>query len=95
MRALRARWGERLVAVRLFGSRARGTADAESDVDVCVVLEDAGWDERRAVIDTAADTGLAHDLILSATVFDRETYERWREQARPFVVDVEREGIAL
>jgi predicted nucleotidyltransferase len=93
--ALRQRWGDELVALRLFGSRARGQADAASDVDVAVVLERAGWAEKCAVIDLAADVGLAHDLLLSPTVFDRETYERWRRQARPLVSDIEREGIPL
>jgi len=92
---LEQRWGDALIAMRLFGSRVRGEASAESDVDVCVVLERAGWDERRATIDAAADVGLEHELVISATVFDRATYERWREQGRPLVADIEREGIPL
>lgn len=92
---LRARWGEDLVALRLFGSRARGEADAESDVDVAVVLEHVDWKTKCAVIDLAADVGLEHDLLLSPTVFDRATYERWRRQERPLAMDIEREGIPL
>jgi len=93
--ALRRRWGDQLLAIRLFGSRARGEADAESDVDVAVVLERAAWADKCEVIDTAADIGLEHDLIISPTVFDRATYERWRRQQRPLVADIEREGIPL
>lgn len=81
--------------LRLFGSRARGQANASSDVDVAVVLEQAGWNERCAVIDAAADVGLEYDLDISPTVFDRSTYLRWREQERPLVLDIEREGIPL
>ena len=94
-RDLRERFGESVVDIRLFGSFARSTAHEESDVDVAVVLEEAGWDVRREVIDRATVIGLRHDLILSPTVFDRETWERWRAQDRPLTRDIEDEGIAL
>jgi predicted nucleotidyltransferase len=94
-RELRRRYGAELVALRLFGSFARGEAGEDSDVDVAVVLERADWEARRAVIDLAADVGLAHGLALSPTVFDRETFERWQREERPLVRDIEREGVPL
>ena len=84
-----------MVDIRLFGSHARSNAHEDSDVDIAVVLEEAGWETRRDVIDLAADLGLAHDLMLSPTVFDRETYERWCAQDRPLTRDIEHEGIRL
>lgn len=94
-RALRRRYGDAVLQVRLFGSFARGGADETSDVDVAVVLESADWETRREVIDLATDTGLPHDLLLSPTVFDRETYEAWRRQERALVMDIEREGVPV
>ena len=93
--ALRARHGEALVDVRLFGSCARGEMREDSDVDVAVVLEHVDGRTRRDVIDLSADFGLAHDVLLSATVLDRETFERWRRQERALVMDIEREGLPL
>ena len=84
---------QRLIDLRLFGSRARGEAREDSDADVLVVLDRAGWEERRQVIDLATDIGLEHDLDLSPTVFDQATYDRWREQRRPLLVEIERDGI--
>ena len=92
---VRERFGESVVDIRLFGSHARASAHEDSDVDVAVVLEAAGWEVRRDVIDLAADIGLEHDLMLSPTVFDRETYERWRAQDRRLVRDIETEGIRV
>ena len=92
---LRAQFGKAVLDIRLFGSYARSNAHEGSDVDVAVVLEEAGWETRRDIIDLAADFGLAHDLTLSPTVFDRETWERWRAQDRPLVRDIEQEGIPL
>jgi predicted nucleotidyltransferase len=92
---VRERFGEAVIDIRLFGSHARTSAHEESDVDVAVVLEEAGWETRRAIIDLASDIGFEHDLMLSATVFDRETYERWCAQDRPLTRDIEHEGIRL
>ena len=92
---VRGRFGESVVDIRLFGSHARANAHEESDVDVAVVLEAAGWEVRRDIINFAADIGLKHDLMLSPTVFDRETYERWRAQDRPLVRDIETEGVRV
>ncbi len=84
-----------MIDIRLFGSYARSAAHEESDVDVAVVLYEAGWEIRRDIIDLAADIGLEHGLTLSPVVFDGETYERWRVQERPLVRDIEHEGIRL
>ena len=92
---VRGRFGEAVVDIRLFGSHARASAHEDSDVDVAVVLEAAGWEVRRDIIDLAADIGLEHDLLLSPTVFDRETWERWRAQDRPLVRDIETEGVRV
>ena len=92
---VRERFADAVIDIRLFGSHARSSAHEDSDVDVAVVLEEAGWETRRDIIDLAADIGLAHGLMLSPTVFDRDTYERWRAQDRPLTRDIEREGIRL
>ena len=81
--------------MRLFGSCARGEMREDSDVDVAVVLEQVDWRTRRDVIDLSADVGLAHDVLLSATVLDRETFERWRRQERALVMNIERDGFPL
>lgn len=47
------------------------------------------------VIDLASGIGLEHDVLLSPTVLDRETFERWRAQERLFVMDILREGLPL
>lgn len=93
--AVRETYGDAVVDIRLFGSYARSSAHEESDVDIAVVLDEAGWEVRRDVIDLATDVGLAHGLSLSPTVFDRAAYERWRAQGRPLTRAIEQEGIRL
>ena len=93
--ALRERYGDAVVDVRLFGSCARGEMREDSDVDVAVVLRAVDGRTKRDVIDLASGIGLEHDVLLSPTVLDRETFERWRAQERLFVMDILREGLPL
>ncbi len=92
---LRRRFGNAVLDVRLFGSFARAQAHEDSDVDVAVVLEQVDRRTRGEVIDLATDVGLPLDLHISPTIFDRETWERWRRQERPLVMDIERDGVRL
>ena len=92
--ALRERYGDGLVDVRIFGSCARGEMREDSDVDVAVVLERVDWRTKCDVIDLSADIGLEHDVLLSPTVLDRATFDHWRAQERPLVMDIERDGLA-
>lgn len=93
--AVRETYGDAVVDIRLFGSYARSSAHEDSDVDIAVVLDEAGWKTRRDVIDLATDVGIAYGLSLSPTVFDRAAYERWRAQDRPLTRDIDQEGIRL
>ncbi len=92
---LSSRFGPDLLEVRLFGSYARGEANEESDVDVFVLLRNAGWRERKAVLDIAGDLFAESGLLVSPTVFDVDRYREWRRQQRPLVMDIEREGVRL
>ena len=74
----------------LFGSRARGTAAPESDVDLLVVTDRPGSKRQQAVaIDLAlADIRVAKDvLVVGAEELDRDrdvvgtiAYPAWREE---------------
>lgn len=87
-------YGERLVAVVLFGSQARGNATLDSDIDVMVVLKGEVWPgqeiERTGGI--VAELSLKSDVLLS-TIFESE--EEFRRNGSPLLINVRREGISL
>jgi uncharacterized protein (UPF0332 family)/predicted nucleotidyltransferase len=93
---VRAHYGDRLAAVVLYGSRARGDADEEgSDVDLLVVLRDDF--DSSTEYDTVAR--LRYDLeerfgypLLSPLVATEADY---RERMLPLFMNVRREGIEL
>jgi predicted nucleotidyltransferase len=62
---LAAHYGERLAGLFLFGSRARGDNEPDSDADVVVLLEDGDWRFFREKMDIA---GIATDTIVDTGV---------------------------
>ena len=87
-------YGERLVKVILFGSRARGDADPDSDIDVLVVLKGpvSPWEEIERTEYLVADLSLEHAEVL-ACVFISE--KEFNEDRTPLLLNVRREGVPV
>ncbi len=80
--------------IRVFGSRARGDAAADSDMDVFVVVEQATSEIERYISDCAWEAGFARDVVIVPVVVGKDTINGpLRESA--FILNVYREGIAV
>jgi predicted nucleotidyltransferase len=91
---LRQAYGERLRGVYLFGSRARGDHEPDSDVDVLVVLDRIdgyGRDLRRSS-DAVSDLSLASGLSISRVLASESS---WRERDRPFLRSIAPDAVAV
>lgn len=95
VRTIRARLGPNLVALTLFGSKARGDATSESDLDVLVVVTDRRLEAENSVLDVAFDVSLAHDVYISPRVIERTVLEHPVWRITPFLRAIEREGVPL
>jgi len=84
-----------LVVVRLFGSRARGTGDADSDLDALVVLEQDDLAMRRMVRHLAADVWLTHGTFISTRVWSRERMQRLEREPTLLCRNIQRDAINL
>jgi predicted nucleotidyltransferase len=93
-RGLQEIYGDRLRAVVLFGSQARGEANDDSDVDVAVVLDDFenSIEESWRMDPVLSPLSLEHDLLLTAVPLRERD---WREQEYPLPRNVQREGVLV
>jgi predicted nucleotidyltransferase len=92
---LRARFGERVRDVRLFGSFARGDADEDSDVDVFVLIDGLTDLEIGDAAAEAAPVILASGLPIAPLPMSTERFAELRRRERLLARDIDVEGISL
>ena len=92
-RVLRSRIGPHLQDVILFGSRARGNADDESDYDILVVVDRCTEQIRETVLDIGVEMMNRHETLFAPLVYDKA---QWKHaQDFPLAWNIQDEGIAL
>lgn len=92
---LRGRFGQRILRVILYGSRARGEGGAESDLDVLVVVDDGDWRFHDAVADEAVQPWLTHRALISPITMGREEFHKLTQWQTLFYRNLEKDGIDL
>lgn len=90
-------FGDRLESVVLYGSYARNEADAESDVDV-MILVDAPKEylsrERYSWNEFGTSLDLKYGVLTSMLLQDAETFHKWKN-VLPFYQNVLAEGVRV
>ncbi|MBI3185172.1 MAG: nucleotidyltransferase domain-containing protein [Myxococcales bacterium] len=92
---LRARIGDRLERVVLFGSYARGRVSEESDIDVLLLVRGLTEADKWAAAEEAASLMMRERVVLSVLCLDVEEYQRMLAREKTLALDVEREGVPL
>jgi len=85
----------RFVQMKLFGSKARGDSDRESDVDVLVVLEDHDRQSRNAIYDLCYDLSVDFSVVLAPVIYTRREFESDLTRATTFYQTLTREAVPL
>ena len=92
---LRQEYGDQVVRVVLFGSRARGDAGPRSDTDLLVVVKtDARW-THRPIEQLGTEIALRYGLTLSELIIGPKRYQKLQRYRPPFYKRIEAEGIDL
>ena len=79
----------------LYGSKATGTDDAESDIDLLVLTtRELTWRERDAITDALYDIQLTHNVVISTLVVSAREWSEGRYSVLPIHDEVERYGVA-
>lgn len=89
------KFGDRAVAFRLFGSKARGDTWEESDTDILVLVKKITWREKNDIIDISTEINSQYDLMLSPLVMMPEEFDVLLKRERRIACDIEREGMPL
>ena len=94
-RQVEQRFPGELIRVVLFGSKVRGDATRESDVDVLVVIHSEGWRLGDEIRSLGYALELEHGVVLSIQVMSQRHYEKLRLCGSQFFKVVEREGVSV
>jgi predicted nucleotidyltransferase len=87
--------GDRTVRLILYGSRARGDYDKESDIDLAIIVQGLTREIKNRMLDKVTDLELKHLMPLSAIIFSEDEFNRLKERERRIALDIEGEGITL
>lgn len=93
--AVRAICGTTGWEIRLFGSRARGEGNEDSDVDLLVLLDRYDEKVKIKIWDAADAVFSATDILLAPQVLSRERFDNLRRRERLIAQEIERDGIRL
>jgi predicted nucleotidyltransferase len=87
--------GRRLRGLYVFGSKARGDYDSESDVDLAILIDGLDRETKRKIIDLVADVEIKYFVVISSLVLSWKDFTDLKKRERRIAFDIEREGISL
>jgi len=80
--------------IRMFGSRARGNAAPDADMDVCVILDTINRNIRNIISHIVWEVGFDNDTVVTALTYSRDEVERGPRSASTLIKTIFSEGIA-
>lgn len=81
-------------AVFGFGSRVNGTADPESDFDVCVVVTQLNHAVREVIRNIAWDVAFNSGVVITTVKYESADFHHGPVSASPLVQTIMAEGLA-
>lgn len=95
VRDIREQFHDRIFAVALFGSKARGDDDPESDIDLIVIVDSEDREFRSALWRIASENSLEYNVLISARIYSQKRWEKTRQIGLPFSKAIVNESIPL
>jgi uncharacterized protein len=79
----------------LFGSRARGDADPDSDLDVLVIADELSPELEEYISECAWEAGFQYGIVIVPVVFTRNEWENGPERYSLLAEAIKSEGVIL
>jgi len=93
--ALKQALSGQLVELKLFGSKARGDDEPDSDMDVLVIVASDDWHIRDTVYDVATDMLLQWDVCISPKVISKNRFDQLCKEGTSFIHNVSKDAIRV
>lgn len=84
-----------LVDIRVFGSRARGNAAEDSDMDIFIEVETLDKNLKDRIRDIAWEIGFENLMVISPLIFSREELMNSPMRSSPIVKSIQQEGYRI
>lgn len=84
-----------LIDFLIFGSRARGNAAQDSDIDIMIEIEEYNRETVSEIDNMVFVINLAYDCFISTVIFGRKELEEGPLSESPIYKAIEKEGIRL
>ena len=78
-----------------FGSRARGDAKPDSDLDICVVVDSLEPSVKKTISYIAWEIGFYHERLITTVKYSRDQFDQGPCSISPLVQTIRCEGIAV
>lgn len=92
---IRERFPDQIQSVVLFGSKARGDDDAESDIDLLILVVKESKSLRTELWHIASDVSLEYTVVLSPRVYGQKRWAETRYTLPPLYRAIINEGLPL
>ncbi|MBA7703310.1 hypothetical protein ES703_112092 [subsurface metagenome] len=84
-----------LIELKLFGSKARGDDQPDSDIDVLVIVVTDDSHIRESVYNIVTDILLQTDLCISPKIISKDKFDQLRKENTSFIRNVSRDAITV
>ena len=93
--AIRERFPGLIEDLIVFGSKARGTATEDSDLDMVVIIREGDWRVKQAVSDAGYALAIGTQVVPSLVVFTKDEWDLRMKEESPFWQTIYRDGVTV
>ena len=94
-KTLEAQFADLIKDIIIFGSKARGSSDEDSDLDVLVIIYEGDWETKKSVAEPGYTLVIGTEVVPSLIVLTAEEWIYHQDYEAPFWQTVTRDGISV